>query len=53
MGIMNHTEVEARYEIELRNTPRKSKFEGRVLEIFQKNHANPNSYSLPKYLIET
>jgi glutamine synthetase len=25
MGIMNHVEVEARYEIELRNTPRRSR----------------------------
>jgi glutamine synthetase len=48
---MNHVEVEARYEIGGEYT-KKIQIEGRVLGIFQQNHINSNSNSLPNTLID-
>jgi hypothetical protein len=47
MGIMNHIEVEARYEIELEEYTKKIQIEG--FRRYFKKSRNPNSYSLPKY----
>jgi glutamine synthetase len=45
LGIMNHIEVEARYEM---NYTKKIQIEGRVLGDIATNHVF-NSYSLPKH----
>jgi glutamine synthetase len=47
LGIMNHIEVEARYEIELEEYTKKIQIEGRVLGDIATNQFN--SYSLPKH----
>jgi glutamine synthetase len=49
MGIMNHIEVEARYEIELEEYTKKIQIEGRVLGDIATNHVIL-LYSLPEYV---
>jgi glutamine synthetase len=48
LGIMNHVEVEARYEIELEEYTKKIQIEGRVLGDINKSR-NSYCYSLPKF----
>lgn len=43
MGVMNHTEVEARYEIELEEYVKKIQIEGRVLGDIARNHVIPTA----------
>src|SRR5690606_9113772 len=43
MGVMNHTEMEARYEIELEEYVKKIQIEGRVLGDIARNHVIPTA----------
>lgn len=52
MGIMNHVEVEARYEIELEEYTKKIQIEGRVLGDISKNHVIPTAIRYQNTLIE-
>ncbi|WP_309641703.1 glutamine synthetase III [Flavobacterium sp.] len=52
MGIMNHIEVEARYEIELEEYTKKIQIEGRVLGDIAKNHVIPTAIRYQNTLIE-
>jgi glutamine synthetase len=52
MGIMNHIEVEARYEIELEEYTKKIQIEGRVLGDITTNHVIPTAIRYQNTLIE-
>ncbi len=52
MGIMNHIEVEARYEIELEEYTKKIQIEGRVLGDISQNHVIPTAIRYQNTLIE-
>ncbi|WP_418262333.1 glutamine synthetase III [Flavobacterium faecale] len=52
MGIMNHVEVEARYEIELEEYVKKIQIEGRVLGDIATNHVIPTAIRYQNTLIE-
>ncbi len=52
MGIMNHIETEARYEIELEEYTKKIQIESRVLGDISKNHVIPTAIRYQNTLIE-
>jgi len=52
MGVMNHIEVEARYEIELEEYVKKIQIEGRVLGDIARNHVVPTAIRYQNILIE-
>ena len=52
LGIMNHIEVEARYEIELEEYTKKIQIEGRVLGDIATNHVIPTAIRYQNTLIE-
>lgn len=52
MGVMNHVEVEARYEIELEEYTKKIQIEGRVLGDIARNHVIPTAIRYQNVLIE-
>jgi glutamine synthetase len=52
LGIMNHVEVEARYEIELEEYTKKIQIEGRVLGDIATNHVIPTAIRYQNTLIE-
>ena len=52
MGVMNHVEVEARYEIELEEYVKKIQIEGRVLGDIAQNHVVPTAIRYQNILIE-
>jgi glutamine synthetase len=52
LGIMNHIEVEARYEIELEEYMKKIQIEGRVLGDIARNHVIPTAIRYQNTLIE-
>ena len=52
LGIMNHVEVEARYEIELEEYTKKIQIESRVLGDISKNHVIPTAIRYQNTLIE-
>ncbi|RZJ73130.1 MAG: glutamine synthetase type III, partial [Flavobacterium sp.] len=52
MGVMNHKEVEARYEIELEEYTKKIQIEGRVLGDIARNHVIPTAIRYQNMLIE-
>jgi glutamine synthetase len=52
LGVMNHTEVEARYEIELEEYAKKIQIEGRVLGDIARNHVIPTAIRYQNILIE-
>ena len=52
MGVMNHVEVEARYEIELEEYMKKIQIEGRVLGDIASNHVVPTAIRYQNVLIE-
>lgn len=52
MGVMNHVEVEARYEIELEEYTKKIQIEGRVLGDIARNHVVPTAIRYQNMLIE-
>ena len=52
MGVMNHVEVEARYEIELEEYVKKIQIEGRVLGDIARNHVVPTAIRYQNILIE-
>ncbi|MFK7049272.1 glutamine synthetase III [Flavobacterium columnare] len=52
MGVMNHVEVEARYEIELEEYTKKIQIEGRVLGDIARNHVIPTAIRYQNILIE-
>lgn len=52
MNIMNHVELEARYEIELEEYTKKIQIEGRVLGDISKNHVIPTAIKYQNTLIE-
>lgn len=52
MGVMNHVEVEARYEIELEEYTKKIQIEGRVLGDIARNHVVPTAIRYQNILIE-
>ncbi|MFT7334270.1 MAG: glutamine synthetase [Porticoccaceae bacterium] len=52
LGIMNHVEVEARYEIELEEYTKKIQIEGRVLGDISTNHVIPTAIRYQNTLIE-
>ncbi len=52
MGILNHIEVEARYEIELEEYSKKIQIEGRVLGDLSINHVIPTAIRYQNTLIE-
>jgi len=52
LGIMNHVEVEARYEIELEEYAKKIQIEGRVLGDIARNHVIPTAIRYQNTLIE-
>jgi glutamine synthetase len=52
MGVMNHVEVEARYEIELEEYIKKIQIEGRVLGDIARNHVVPTAIKYQNVLIE-
>lgn len=52
LGIMNHVEVEARYEIELEEYAKKIQIEGRVLGDIARNHVIPTAIKYQNTLIE-
>ena len=52
MGVMNHIEIEARYEIELEEYTKKIQIEGRVLGDISKNHVIPTAIRYQNTLIE-
>ncbi|WP_281323568.1 glutamine synthetase III [Flavobacterium aestivum] len=51
LGVMNHVEVEARYEIELEEYTKKIQIEGRVLGDISKNHVIPTAIRYQNTLI--
>ncbi len=52
MNVMNHIEVEARYEIELEEYTKKIQIEGRVLGDISRNHVIPTAIRYQNTLIE-
>ncbi|MCW4469599.1 glutamine synthetase III [Flavobacterium sp. MFBS3-15] len=52
MGVMNHVEAEARYEIELEEYTKKIQIEGRVLGDIARNHVIPTAIRYQNVLIE-
>jgi glutamine synthetase len=52
LGVMNHIEVESRYEIELEDYTKKIQIEGRVLGDIARNHVIPTSIKYQNTLIE-
>ncbi|RYJ42351.1 glutamine synthetase III [Flavobacterium beibuense] len=52
LGVMNHVEVEARYEIELEEYVKKIQIEGRVLGDIARNHVVPTAIRYQNILIE-
>ncbi|WP_294823178.1 glutamine synthetase III [uncultured Flavobacterium sp.] len=52
MGVMNHVEAEARYEIELEEYTKKIQIEGRVLGDIARNHVIPTAIRYQNILIE-
>lgn len=52
LGIMNHVEAEARYEIELEEYAKKIQIEGRVLGDIARNHVVPTAIRYQNTLIE-
>jgi glutamine synthetase len=52
LGIMNHIEIEARYEIELEEYAKKIQIEGRVLGDIARNHVIPTAIKYQNTLIE-
>lgn len=52
LGIMNHVEAEARYEIELEEYTKKIQIEGRVLGDISRNHVIPTAIKYQNTLIE-
>lgn len=52
LGIMNHVELEARYEIELEEYTKKIQIEGRVLGDIARNHVIPTAIRYQNTLIE-
>lgn len=52
MNVMNHVEVEARYEIELEEYTKKIQIEGRVLGDIARNHVVPTAIRYQNTLIE-
>jgi glutamine synthetase len=52
MNVMNHVEVEARYEIELEEYTKKIQIEGRVLGDIARNHVIPTAIKYQNTLIE-
>jgi glutamine synthetase len=52
LGIMNHVEVEARYEIELEEYTKKIQIEGRILGDIARNHVIPTAIRYQNTLIE-
>jgi len=52
LGVMNHVEVEARYEIELEEYSKKIQIEGRVLGDIARNHVIPTAIKYQNTLIE-
>ncbi len=52
LGIMNHVEIEARYEIELEEYTKKIQIEGRVLGDIARNHVIPTAIKYQNTLIE-
>ncbi len=52
MGVMNHVEVEARYEIELEEYVKKIQIEGRILGDIARNHVVPTAIRYQNVLIE-
>jgi glutamine synthetase len=52
MNVMNHVEVESRYEIELEEYTKKIQIEGRVLGDIARNHVIPTAIRYQNVLIE-
>ncbi|MEG1022591.1 MAG: glutamine synthetase type III, partial [Myroides sp.] len=52
LNVMNHTEVESRYEIELEDYIKKVQIEGRVLGDIVRNHIIPTAFKYQNLLIE-
>ncbi|MXN89798.1 glutamine synthetase type III [Flavobacterium sp. Sd200] len=52
LGVMNHTEAEARYEIELEEYAKKIQIEGRVLGDIARNHVIPTAIRYQNVLID-
>jgi len=52
MGVMNHVEVESRYEIELEEYTKKIQIEGRVLGDIARNHVVPTAIKYQNTLID-
>ncbi len=52
MGVMNHVEVESRYEIELEEYTKKIQIEGRVLGDIARNHVIPTAIKYQNTLID-
>jgi glutamine synthetase len=52
MGVMNHVEVESRYEIELEEYVKKIQIEGRILGDIARNHVVPTAIRYQNILIE-
>ena len=52
LNVMNHVEVEARYEIELEEYTKKIQIEGRVLGDISRNHVIPTAIRYQNTLIE-
>lgn len=52
LGVMNHVEAEARYEIELEEYTKKIQIEGRVLGDIARNHVVPTAIRYQNVLIE-
>ena len=52
MGVMNHVEVESRYEIELEEYVKKIQIEGRILGDIARNHVVPTAIRYQNVLIE-
>lgn len=52
LGVMNHVEVESRYEIELEDYTKKIQIEGRVLGDIARNHVIPTAIKYQNTLIE-
>ena len=52
LNVMNHVEVEARYEIELEEYTKKIQIEGRVLGDIARNHVIPTAIRYQNTLIE-
>lgn len=52
LGVMNHVEVEARYEIEMEEYTKKIQIEGRVLGDIARNHVVPTAICYQNLLIE-